>query len=196
MLFLKFLLLAGCFGLFACAAALVLYDIYLAYELGRLFRRGDQTERGSEPTAPSGTPATATRSALPHARRRVRWDMAAKLVMIGSFAGLIGMSIVVVPDGKAGVRVSQISGVEPGTLYAGTHYILPLIDQVQLYDVRDQIFATAALTARSGCVAREALEILSPLWCLAAQTRPRDARQAEEERRQKPLLAASFQPWC
>jgi regulator of protease activity HflC (stomatin/prohibitin superfamily) len=44
--------------------------------------------------------------------------------------------------------VSQISGVEPGTLYAGTHYILPLIDQVQLYDVRDQMFSTAALEVR------------------------------------------------
>jgi regulator of protease activity HflC (stomatin/prohibitin superfamily) len=148
MLFLKFLLWAGCFGLFACAAALVLCDIYLAYELGRLFRRGDQTEPGSEPTAHSATPTTATRSALPHARRRVRWEMAVKLVMIGSFAGLIGMSIAVVPDGKAGVRVSQISGVEPGTLYAGTHFILPLIDQVQLYDVRDQMFSTAALEVR------------------------------------------------
>jgi regulator of protease activity HflC (stomatin/prohibitin superfamily) len=148
MLFLKFLLLAGCFGFFACAAALVLYDIYLAYELGRLFGRGDQTEPAPEPTTPSATPATATRSIPPRPRRGVRWDMAAKLVMIGSFAGLIGISIVVVPESKAGVRVSQISGVEPGTLYAGTHFILPLIDHVQLYDVRDQIFSTAALEIR------------------------------------------------
>jgi regulator of protease activity HflC (stomatin/prohibitin superfamily) len=148
MLFLKFLLLAGCFGLFACAAALVLYDIYLAYELGRLFLRGDRPEPSSEPTTPSVTPTTATRSALPRARRRVRWDMAAKFVMIGGVAGLIGISVVVVPDGKAGVRVSQISGVKPGTLYAGTHFILPLIDHVQLYEVRDQIFSTAALEIR------------------------------------------------
>ena len=31
MLFLKYMLIAGCFGLFACVAGMVLYDIYLAF---------------------------------------------------------------------------------------------------------------------------------------------------------------------
>ena len=42
MLFLKYLLIAGCFGLFAVVAGLVLYDIFLAYELDRLLRRRQQ----------------------------------------------------------------------------------------------------------------------------------------------------------
>jgi regulator of protease activity HflC (stomatin/prohibitin superfamily) len=144
MLLLKFLLLAGCFGLLVCAAALVLYDIYLGYELGRLFRRGDQIE----PLPPSASPSRPTREASPSPRPGVRWLTAGRLAAVGAFAGLIGTSILVVPSGKAGVRVSQISGVEPGTLYAGTHFILPLIDHLELYDVRDQIFSTAALEVR------------------------------------------------
>jgi hypothetical protein len=39
MLSLRYLLGAGCFALFACVAALILYDIFLAYELGRLLNR-------------------------------------------------------------------------------------------------------------------------------------------------------------
>jgi len=144
MVLLKFLLLAGCVALFFCAAALILYDIYLAYELGKLFQRGAQAE-----TIPPHTPAaSATRGTPPSPGRGVRWPIAGKLFAVGVFAGLIGASVVVVPGGWAGVRVSQISGVEPGTLYAGTHFILPLVDHVELYDVRDQIFSTAALEVR------------------------------------------------
>ena len=39
MLFLRFMLIATCFGLFACVAGMVLYDIYLADELDRLLLR-------------------------------------------------------------------------------------------------------------------------------------------------------------
>src|ERR1019366_8286939 len=42
----------------------------------------------------------------------------------------------------AGVRVSQISGTLPGTLYPGLHLVLPLVQRIELYDVRDQIFLT------------------------------------------------------
>lgn len=148
MLFLKFLLLAGCFGLLACAAAFVLCDIYLAYEIRRLFRHGDQPELAADSVPPTVAPATTRRGTESHARRSVGWQNTCKLVGIGALVGLIGASIVVVPDGKAGVRLSQISGVESGTLYAGTHFIFPLIDHVQLYDIRDQIFSTAALEVR------------------------------------------------
>jgi len=43
---------------------------------------------------------------------------------------LISESIAVVPDGSAGVRLSQIWGVRPGTLYPGVHLVTPLIDSV------------------------------------------------------------------
>jgi regulator of protease activity HflC (stomatin/prohibitin superfamily) len=49
-----------------------------------------------------------------------------------------------VPDGSAGVRVSQIWGVRPGTLYPGVHLVTPLIDSVALYDTREQTYLTAA----------------------------------------------------
>jgi hypothetical protein len=41
----------------------------------------------------------------------------------------------VVPAGMAGVRVSQISGTLPATLFPGFHVVLPLVQQVALYDV-------------------------------------------------------------
>ncbi len=53
--------------------------------------------------------------------------------MIAALAMLAGASIVVVPDGHAAVRISQISGVRPGTLYAGTHFIAPLFERVELF---------------------------------------------------------------
>jgi len=55
---------------------------------------------------------------------------------------LVAFSIVVVPSGMAGVRVSEISGTLPGTLYAGAHAVMPLVEDVALFDTRDQIYTT------------------------------------------------------
>jgi regulator of protease activity HflC (stomatin/prohibitin superfamily) len=60
---------------------------------------------------------------------------------------LVGASIVVVPDGRAAIRISQLSGVRPGALYAGTHLILPLVDRAETFDIRDRVFATSATEA-------------------------------------------------
>ncbi|MGC2333853.1 MAG: SPFH domain-containing protein [Candidatus Acidiferrales bacterium] len=144
MLFSRFLLFVGCFGLGALAAGMVLYDIFLAYELDKILRR-DARPDDSAPS--SGAPAAAP---VPKRTRRViRIDSAAKLVALAALMGLSASSIVVVPDGHGGVRISQISGVRPGTLYAGTHFVMPLIDRVQLYDTRDRVFATASLENRN-----------------------------------------------
>jgi len=51
---------------------------------------------------------------------------------------------VVIPDGAAGVRVSQIWGARPGTLYPGVHVITPLVDSVAIYDTREQVYSTLA----------------------------------------------------
>ena len=67
--------------------------------------------------------------------------IAAKLLALAAVTSLASKSLVVVPDGHAGVRVSQISGVRAGTLYPGTHLIFPLTERVVLYDVRDQVFS-------------------------------------------------------
>ena len=144
MLFLRFLLLAGCVVFLVGAAGAVLYDIYLIYELQWLFRRGGRATEGAPPVE-------APRAAAPPRRVRpaIRWNTAAQLATIGALAGLAGLSIVVVPDGHAAVRVSQISGVLPGTLYSGTHFIFPLVDRITLYDIRDRVFATAAEEVRN-----------------------------------------------
>jgi hypothetical protein len=143
MLFLKFMLLAICFSFLACAAGMVLYDIYLAFELDRILRRGERPSDAPDREAPR-TPARVERRP-PHT---IRWNAAAKLLCIGTVSGLVGGSILVVPDGMADLRVSQISGVRPGALYPGAHVIFPLVDRVALYDIRDRVFATAAFELR------------------------------------------------
>ncbi len=49
-------------------------------------------------------------------RHAVRWRLAARLGIIAIFLLLPGLSIVVVPSGTAGVRVSQLSGTLGTTL--------------------------------------------------------------------------------
>ena len=65
-------------------------------------------------------------------------------MLFAVLSSLVGKSILVVPDGFAAVRVSQISGVRPGTLYAGTHLLLPLVQRAQLFDIREKVYSTAA----------------------------------------------------
>ncbi|MGH9713932.1 MAG: SPFH domain-containing protein [Candidatus Acidiferrales bacterium] len=145
MLFLRFLLLLVSFGFLASAAGVVLYDIFLAFELGRLWRRGDGTSGAAQPEQTGAVPPPMQRSAFTtRPRRAIRMNVAAKLVLIAAISGLAGQSIVVVPDGSAGIRVSQLSGVRPGTLYPGTHLILPLFERVAVYDTRDKVFQTAS----------------------------------------------------
>ncbi len=155
MLFLRLLLFVVSFGFVGIAIAVVLYDLYLAFELDRVLRRGNDTPA---PAAVSGADSAPGQSAdavdpiVPTAgvslrrnpNRTIRWASAAKFLTIALALGLLGQSILVVPDGHAAVRISQISGVRPGTLYAGTHLITPLIERASLYDVRDKIFSTAA----------------------------------------------------
>ena len=138
MVALKWLLVILGLGLFGSAGALVVYDVYLSSQLRRLLSR---KKSESEP----GEGGTATGTEL--ARRPlgpVRWRLAVQLAIAGALALLLTQSVAVVPDGSAGVRVSQIWGVRPGTLYPGVHLVTPLIDSVAIYDTREQVFTTAA----------------------------------------------------
>jgi regulator of protease activity HflC (stomatin/prohibitin superfamily) len=72
----------------------------------------------------------------------MRWRSGARLAALALIPLLAGISIVVVPAGMAGVRVSQVSGTMPGTLYPGLHLVFPLVQGVALYDMRDQLFQT------------------------------------------------------
>ena len=78
----------------------------------------------------------------------LRWQPAARLAGVALIPLLAGISIAVVPAGYAGVRVSQMSGTLPGTLYPGFHLVVPLVQNVTLYDIRDQIFQTALVGAK------------------------------------------------
>ena len=133
MLALKYLLMVLGVGLFGSGSALVAYDIFLAAQLRRLLRRDTTDESGAEVGAPARRPF-----------RPVRWRLAVQLAAAGTLAMLITESIVVIPDGAAGVRISQISGARPGTLYAGVHVITPLVDSVAIYDTREQVYSTLA----------------------------------------------------
>lgn len=125
MLLLKYLTLIAGFGMFVFAAAIVIYDFYRAEEYRRLLEKGE----GEKATPP----------------KPVRWKSAGKLVVLAWIPLLLGSSLVVVPSGMAGVRVSQWSGTRPGTLYPGVHVIKPLVERVALYDIRDRIFSTEAV---------------------------------------------------
>src|SRR5436309_1473889 len=57
-------------------------------------------------------------------------------------AFVLARAIVVVPSGMAGVRVSQVSGTLPGTLFPGPHFVRPLTDDVVLYDTHERILTT------------------------------------------------------
>jgi len=72
----------------------------------------------------------------------IRWRLFTRYVVIAVLLLLPGLSIVVVPSGMAGVRVSQLSGTVGGTIYPGTHFVSPLVQHVELYNVRDQIYST------------------------------------------------------
>ncbi|PYT52850.1 MAG: hypothetical protein DMG43_10655 [Acidobacteria bacterium] len=133
MMALKYLLMVLGVGLFGSGSALVAYDIFLAAQLRRLLRRDTTDESGAEVGAPARRPF-----------RPVRWRLALQLAAAGTLAMLITESIAVIPDGAAGVRISQISGARPGTLYAGVHVITPLVDSVAIYDTREQVYSTLA----------------------------------------------------
>jgi len=121
MLALKYLLIAGGLGMMIAAVCILAYDLYREI----LYRRAV--------AAPGGTTAAPV---------VLRWRTSLALAMLAWGPLLVAFSIVVVPSGMAGVRVSEMSGTEAGTLYPGAHLVMPLIEDVALFDTRDQIFTT------------------------------------------------------
>ncbi len=119
MLLLKYLLLFSGAGLLGVAFAIVIYDVYRARESWR---------------------AEADR---PRPSVEIRWRGAGRLALLSIAPFLLGLSFVVVPAGSAGVLVSQVSGTLPGALYPGVHGILPLVQTVVIYDIRERVFNTS-----------------------------------------------------
>lgn len=128
MLALKYLLMILGLGLFGSAGALVVYDIYISEQLRRLLARRKTDESGTgigkAPARPFGP---------------VRWGLAQRLAASGVLPLLLALSIVVIPNGAAGLRISQIWGARPGTLYPGVHLITPLVDSIELYEEIAQV---------------------------------------------------------
>jgi regulator of protease activity HflC (stomatin/prohibitin superfamily) len=121
MLALKYLLMIGGFGMILVAIGILGYDLYAE----TLYRRALATPGAAVPTEP---------------KRRWRTSLALALLAWGPI--LLAFSIVIVPTGMAGVRVSQTSGTVPGTLYPGVHVVTPLVEDVALFDTRDQVLTT------------------------------------------------------
>jgi hypothetical protein len=138
MLALKYLLMILGVGLFGSAGALVVYDIYISEQLRRLLARSKTTETGAE------VRLTARRPFGP-----VRWRLAQRLAMSAVIPILLALSVGVIRDGSAGVRVSQIWGARRGTLYPGVHFVTPLVDSVALCDTPEQVYEIR--TGRSAC---------------------------------------------
>ena len=147
MLFLRYLLLIIGFGLFAGAATILVYDLYLIFK-GRKTAPPSPTglSVNDSPELPEQSPAEhggLPTSSLPVARAYpVRWEIARKLAISGAAPVLAGLSIAVIPSGTAGVRVSQLFGPISKTLYPGVHLVVPMIDHVELYNIRDNVYST------------------------------------------------------
>src|ERR1700680_564428 len=141
MLLLKYLLVILGLALFGSSGSLVIYDIYLSSQLRRLLGR----RRRDESIGETQTPETKTTAPEPPPPLRpVRWGLVQRLALAATLPLLLASSIAVVPDGFCGVRVRQLWGARPGTLYPGVHLITPLVDSVELYDTREQVYTTAA----------------------------------------------------
>jgi regulator of protease activity HflC (stomatin/prohibitin superfamily) len=165
MLALKMLLnLAGALFL-AAALALTLYDL-LKRPIGRLIahRRSLPIEhepsyaddwREAHPASEGSAPPDA-RPIAPLAPRQpegdseplsasVRWRTSLALALAGCLPLILAAGIVVIPAGMGGVRISQTSGTLPDALYAGAHFVTPLVDSVQIFDLRDRLFTAGAV---------------------------------------------------
>ncbi len=126
MLLLKYLLLSAGIAMFAIAAGILSYD---AYRLIAWQRRRLNFDPEKATPAPGVAPI-------------LRWRNPVALVMLAWAPLLISAGIVIVPSGMAGVRVSQTKGTLPGTLYPGVHFVMPLVERVELFNTRDQLFTT------------------------------------------------------
>jgi regulator of protease activity HflC (stomatin/prohibitin superfamily) len=133
MLALKLLLTVAGALLLAAALAIPLYTLVLRIQAMR--------KRTSEPDSAVDL-------------NPILWRGPVALALVACLPLLIAGSIVVVPSGMGGVRISQVGGTLPGTLYPGVHFITPLVDNVQLFDLRDRMF-TAGLVQEGGKTATQ-----------------------------------------
>jgi regulator of protease activity HflC (stomatin/prohibitin superfamily) len=180
MLFLKYALLVLGAALLAGAAAVIVHDLY------SFFRR-----REGEGEKPAPFPGFA-------------WRAASRLAAPAAVMLLVSLSIAVVPDGSAGVRISQLSGVLPGALSPGVHLLVPLVERVELYNLRDALYTTAAaadpkskaeplrVQTREGLIVGLAVSIRYRLDPKKLHTIHANLPQPVEEQIVPPVVASAF----
>lgn len=125
MLFLKYALIFGGLAMMATAVGILLYDLRRNW----LYKAA----------AADGTQATLVPAS------ETRWRVSLALFLLAWGPIILALGIIVVPSGMAAVVVSQTSGTLPGTLYPGVHFVVPLAENVSLFDTRDQLFTTGAM---------------------------------------------------
>jgi regulator of protease activity HflC (stomatin/prohibitin superfamily) len=145
MLLVKYLLLLTGWGLLVAAAANVFRNLYQVVQYHRQLRPiapGSLSGISSGPEgASTGTPSTHGATVE---KPQLNWTTAKWAFPAAWLPLILAAGIVVVPSGMGGIRVSQTAGTRPGTLYPGAHFIVPLLDSVVLYDIRDQVLTTSS----------------------------------------------------
>ncbi len=126
MLALKYLLIVAGALLLATAIGITIYDLWVVNGFRRRLALGPNEVEGSVE------------------RGMIHWRMSVAWTIVAMLPFLLGQSIVVVPVGMGGVRLSQTQGALPGTLYSGTHFVNPLTQSVEIFDLRDKLFTTGA----------------------------------------------------
>jgi regulator of protease activity HflC (stomatin/prohibitin superfamily) len=146
MLALKDLLIAAGVLFLAAAIAITLYDLWKMYE---------QRQK-----LPADADGVTEMEPVP-----IRWRSSVSLIVAACLPLLVADSIVVIPAGMGGVRVSQMRGTLPGTLYSGAHFVTPLVESVQMFDLRDKLFTAGVveggLAVRAGAPSAQALDVQS-----------------------------------
>ena len=131
MLALKYLLMLV--AVLSIAATLIMsgYHFWLIFQFRRNLARGPEGAAGPFALGPSRLEPGP-----------VRWRLFLGMMAVGCVSLLIANSITVVPSGMGSVRISQTRGTLPGTLYSGVHFVAPLVEQLQTFDLRDKLFTT------------------------------------------------------
>jgi regulator of protease activity HflC (stomatin/prohibitin superfamily) len=126
MLALKMLLTMAGWLILAAAAGIPIYGMWVRYRAVRRWEKEQEAGGATERPEP----------------REIAWRGPLALSIAACLPLLVAASIVVVPSGMGGVRISQVSGTEPGTLYPGLHFVTPMVESVETFDLRDRLFTT------------------------------------------------------
>src|SRR5579863_4097474 len=91
----------------------------------------------------------------------IPWRGPLALALVACLPMLIAASMVVVPSGMGAVRISQVSGTLPGTLYPGMHFVTPLVETVEMFDLRDHLFTAGIVEGANKTGQKNGLNVQS-----------------------------------